>query len=137
MSPGSPMLLLGNRKTAPLTEITNSLIAHLNYFPTSSPFSKSCIQKHLANSISRSASENLYEMSPSSNYSLNQKHSKKRGKAGTRLKSPSLANMSTAAQTRPFQSFHKQKLYRLNLTFYWTLQTLPSKEMFLNSTQMP
>ncbi|KAK2505330.1 hypothetical protein MC885_017428 [Smutsia gigantea] len=45
--------------------------------------------------------------------------------------------MSTAARTRPLQSFHKRKLYRLNPTFYWTPQTLPSKETFLNTTEMP
>ncbi|KAM9663441.1 KAT8 regulatory NSL complex subunit 1-like protein isoform 3-T11 [Trichechus inunguis] len=128
MSPSSPTLLLRNieKQSAQLTEIINSLIAPLNLSPTSSPLSsKPCSHKCLANGISRS-------------WFLNQKHSKKRRKDRTRLKSPSLTIMSTAARTRPLQSFHKRKLYRLSPTFYWTQQTLPSKETtFLNSTQMP
>ncbi|XP_077627133.1 KAT8 regulatory NSL complex subunit 1-like protein isoform X2 [Crocuta crocuta] len=141
MSPSSPTLLLRNieKQSAQLTEIINSLIAPLNLSPTSSPLSsKSCSHKCLANGISRSASENLDELSSSSSWLLNQKHSKKRRKDRTRLKSPSLTIMSTAARTRPLQSFHKRKLYRLSPTFYWTPQTLPSKETtFLNMTQMP
>ncbi|XP_004405432.1 PREDICTED: KAT8 regulatory NSL complex subunit 1-like protein isoform X2 [Odobenus rosmarus divergens] len=141
MSPSSPTLLLRNieKQSAQLTEIINSLIAPLNLSPTSSPLSsKSCSHKCLANGISRSASENLDELSSSSSWLLNQKHNKKRRKDRTRLKSPSLAIMSTAARTRPLQSFHKRKLYRLSPTFYWTPQTLPSKETtFLNTTQMP
>ncbi|XP_029332550.1 KAT8 regulatory NSL complex subunit 1-like protein isoform X5 [Mus caroli] len=140
MSPSSPTLLLRNieKQSAQLTEIINSLIAPLNLSPTSSPLSsKSCSHRCLANGISRSASENLDELSSSSSWLLNQKHSKKRRKDRTRLKSPSLAIMSTAARTRPLQSFHKRKLYRLSPTFYWTPETLPSKEAFLNSTQMP
>ncbi|XP_057619348.1 KAT8 regulatory NSL complex subunit 1-like protein isoform X5 [Chionomys nivalis] len=140
MSPSSPTLLLRNieKQSAQLTEIINSLIAPLNLSPTSSPLSsKSSSHKCLANGISRSASENLDELSSSSSWLLNQKHSKKRRKDRTRLKSPSLAIMSTAARTRPLQSFHKRKLYRLSPTFYWTPQTLPSKEAFLNATQMP
>ncbi|XP_060224533.1 KAT8 regulatory NSL complex subunit 1-like protein isoform X4 [Meriones unguiculatus] len=140
MSPSSPTLLLRNieKQSAQLTEIINSLIAPLNLSPTSSPLSsKSYSHKCLANGISRSASENLDELSSSSSWLLNQKHSKKRRKDRTRLKSPSLAIMSTAARTRPLQSFHKRKLYRLSPTFYWTPQTLPSKEAFLNTTQMP
>ncbi|KAM9663431.1 KAT8 regulatory NSL complex subunit 1-like protein isoform 1-T7 [Trichechus inunguis] len=141
MSPSSPTLLLRNieKQSAQLTEIINSLIAPLNLSPTSSPLSsKPCSHKCLANGISRSASENLDELSSSSSWFLNQKHSKKRRKDRTRLKSPSLTIMSTAARTRPLQSFHKRKLYRLSPTFYWTQQTLPSKETtFLNSTQMP
>ncbi|KAM9663438.1 KAT8 regulatory NSL complex subunit 1-like protein isoform 2-T10 [Trichechus inunguis] len=129
MSPSSPTLLLRNieKQSAQLTEIINSLIAPLNLSPTSSPLSsKPCSHKCLANGISRSS------------WFLNQKHSKKRRKDRTRLKSPSLTIMSTAARTRPLQSFHKRKLYRLSPTFYWTQQTLPSKETtFLNSTQMP
>uniref|UniRef100_A0A8D1CTV4 PEHE domain-containing protein n=1 Tax=Sus scrofa TaxID=9823 RepID=A0A8D1CTV4_PIG len=157
MSPSSPTLLLRNieKQSAQLTEIINSLIAPLNLSPTSSPLSsKSCSHKCLANGISRSASENLDELSSSSSWLLNQKHSKKRRKDRTRLKSPSLTVMSTAARTRPLQSFHKRKLYRLSPTFYWTpqdikylnkwetfnlpeLKTLPSKETrFLNTTQM-
>ncbi|XP_046499587.1 KAT8 regulatory NSL complex subunit 1-like protein isoform X5 [Equus quagga] len=125
-------------KSAQLTEIINSLIAPLNLSPTSSPLSsKSCNHKCMANGVSRSASENLDELSSSSSWLLNQKHSKKRRKDRTRLKAPSLTVMSTAARTRPLQSFHKRKLYRLSSTFYWTPQTLPSKETFLNTTQMP
>ncbi|XP_070345965.1 KAT8 regulatory NSL complex subunit 1-like protein isoform X12 [Equus asinus] len=113
-------------KSAQLTEIINSLIAPLNLSPTSSPLSsKSCNHKCVANGVSRSS------------WLLNQKHSKKRRKDRTRLKAPSLTVMSTAARTRPLQSFHKRKLYRLSSTFYWTPQTLPSKETFLNTTQMP
>ncbi|XP_057602049.1 KAT8 regulatory NSL complex subunit 1-like protein isoform X7 [Hippopotamus amphibius kiboko] len=141
MSPSSPTLLLRNieKQSAQLTEIINSLIAPLNLSPASSPLSsKSCSHKCLANGISRSASENLDELSSSSSWLLNQKHSKKRRKDRTRLKSTSLTIMSTAARTRPLQSFHKRKLYRLSPTFYWTPQTLPSKETrFLNTTQMP
>ncbi|XP_058909740.1 KAT8 regulatory NSL complex subunit 1-like protein isoform X1 [Kogia breviceps] len=141
MSPSSPTLLLRNieKQSAQLTEIISSLIAPLNFSPTSSPLSsKSCSHKCLANGISRSASENLDGLSSSSSWLLNQKHSKKRRKDRTRLKSPSLTVMSTAARTRPLQSFHKRKLYRLSPTFYWTPQTLPSKETrFLNTTQMP
>ncbi|KAM4836189.1 KAT8 regulatory NSL complex subunit 1-like protein isoform 2-T2 [Thomomys bottae] len=125
-------------KSAQLTEIINSLIAPLNLSPTSSPLSsKSCSHRCLANGISRSASENLDELSSSRNWLLNQKHSKKRKKDRTRLKTPSLTVTSTAARTRPLQNFHKRKLYRLSPPFYWTPQTLPSKETFLNATQMP
>ncbi|XP_007524574.2 LOW QUALITY PROTEIN: KAT8 regulatory NSL complex subunit 1-like protein [Erinaceus europaeus] len=140
MSPSSPTLLLRNieKQSAQLTEIINSLITSLNLSPASSPLSsKSRSHKCLANGISRSASENLDELSSSSSWLLNQKHSKKRRKDRTRLKSPSLTVMSTAARTRPLQSFHKRKLYRLSPTFYWTPQTLPSKETFLNATQLP
>ncbi|XP_021564403.1 KAT8 regulatory NSL complex subunit 1-like protein isoform X2 [Carlito syrichta] len=141
MSPSSPTLLLRNieKQSAQLTEIINSLIAPLNLSPASSPLSsKSCSQKCLANGISRSASENLDELPSSSSWFLNQKHSKKRRKDRTRLKSPSLTVTSTAARTRPLQSFHKRKLYRLSPAFYWTPQTLPSKETaFLNTTQIP
>lgn len=140
MSPSSPTLLLRNieKQSAQLTEIINSLIAPLNLSPTSSPLSsKSCNHKCMANGVSRSASENLDELSSSSSWLLNQKHSKKRRKDRTRLKAPSLTVMSTAARTRPLQSFHKRKLYRLSSAFYWTPQTLPSKETFLNTTQMP
>ncbi|XP_070126536.1 KAT8 regulatory NSL complex subunit 1-like protein isoform X5 [Equus przewalskii] len=128
MSPSSPTLLLRNieKQSAQLTEIINSLIAPLNLSPTSSPLSsKSCNHKCMANGVSRSS------------WLLNQKHSKKRRKDRTRLKAPSLTVMSTAARTRPLQSFHKRKLYRLSSAFYWTPQTLPSKETFLNTTQMP
>ncbi|XP_011903208.1 PREDICTED: KAT8 regulatory NSL complex subunit 1-like protein isoform X2 [Cercocebus atys] len=128
MSPSSPTLLLRNieKQSAQLTEIINSLIAPLNLSPTSSPLSsKSCSHKCLANGICRSS------------WLLNQKHSKKKRKDRTRLKSSSLTFMSTSARTRPLQSFHKRKLYRLSPTFYWTPQTLPSKETFLNTTQMP
>ncbi|XP_058156182.1 KAT8 regulatory NSL complex subunit 1-like protein isoform X2 [Dasypus novemcinctus] len=140
MSPSSPTLLLRNieKQSAQLTEIINSLIAPLNLSPTSSPLSsKSYSHKCLANGISRSASENLDELSSSSSWLFNQKHSKKRRKDRTRLKSPSFTIMSTAARTRPLQSFHKRKLYRLSPTFCWTRQTLPSKETVLNTTQMP
>ncbi|KAM6178359.1 KAT8 regulatory NSL complex subunit 1-like protein [Rhynchocyon petersi] len=139
MSPSSPTLLLRNieKQSAQLTEIINSLIAPLNFSPTSSPLSsKSCSQKCMANGISKSPSENLDELSSSSNWFLNQTHNKKRRKDRIKMKSPSLAVMSTAARTRPLQSFHKRKLFRLSPTFYWTPQILPSKETaFLNTTQ--
>nr|XP_045003583.1 KAT8 regulatory NSL complex subunit 1-like protein isoform X2 [Jaculus jaculus] len=125
LSPSSPTLLLRNieKQSAQLTEIINSLIAPLNLSPTSSPLSsKSCNHKYLTNGISRSS------------WLLNPKHSKKRRKDRTRLKSPSLAITSSAARTRPLQSFHKRKLYRLSPTFYWSAQTLPSKETFVNTT---
>ncbi|XP_068931331.1 KAT8 regulatory NSL complex subunit 1-like protein isoform X2 [Petaurus breviceps papuanus] len=110
MSPSSPTLLLRNieKQSAQLTEIINSLIAPLNLSPTSSPLSsKPCKDKRLANGISRSS------------WLLNQKHIKKRRKDRTRLRSPSLTLMSTAARTRPLQSFHKRKLYRLSPACYW------------------
>ncbi|XP_068931337.1 KAT8 regulatory NSL complex subunit 1-like protein isoform X8 [Petaurus breviceps papuanus] len=131
MSPSSPTLLLRNieKQSAQLTEIINSLIAPLNLSPTSSPLSsKPCKDKRLANGISRSASENLDELSSSSSWLLNQKHIKKRRKDRTRLRSPSLTLMSTAARTRPLQSFHKRKLYRLSPACYWIPKALPSKE---------
>ncbi|XP_005397006.1 PREDICTED: KAT8 regulatory NSL complex subunit 1-like protein [Chinchilla lanigera] len=141
MSPSSPTLLLRNieKQSAQLTEIINSLIAPLNLSPTSSPLSsKSCSHKCFTNGISRSSSENLEEFSSSSSWLLNQKHSKKRRKDRIRLKSPSLTIMSTAARTRPLQSFQKRKLYRLSPTFYWAPQILHSKETsFLNPTEMP
>ncbi|KAM6152672.1 LOW QUALITY PROTEIN: KAT8 regulatory NSL complex subunit 1-like protein [Erethizon dorsatum] len=140
MSPSSPTLLLRNieKQSAQLTEIINSLIAPLNLSPTSSPLSsKSCSHKCFTNGISRS-SENLEEFSSSGSWLLNQKHSKKRRKDRIRLKSPSLTIMSTAARTRPLQSFQKRKLYRLSPTFYWAPQILHSKETpFLNPTEMP
>ncbi|XP_029789790.1 KAT8 regulatory NSL complex subunit 1-like protein isoform X2 [Suricata suricatta] len=140
MSPSSPTLLLRNieKQSAQLTEIINSLIAPLNLSPTSSPLSsKSCSHKCLTNGISRSASKTLDELSSTSSWLLSQKHSKKRRKDRTRLKSPPLTLTSTAARTRPLQSFHKRKLYRLSPTFCWNPQTLPSKETSLNMTQMP
>ncbi|XP_004626770.1 KAT8 regulatory NSL complex subunit 1-like protein [Octodon degus] len=141
MSPSSPTLLLRNieKQSAQLTEIINSLIAPLNLSPTSSPLSsKSCSHKCFTNGISRSSSENLEEFSSSSNWLLNQKHSKKRRKDRLKLKSPSLTVMSTAARTRPLQSFQKRKLYRLSPTVYWAPQILHSKETsFLNPTEMP
>ncbi|XP_036609092.1 KAT8 regulatory NSL complex subunit 1-like protein isoform X1 [Trichosurus vulpecula] len=140
MSPSSPTLLLRNieKQSAQLTEIINSLIAPLNLSPASSPLSsKPCKHKRLANGISRSASENLDELSSSSSWLLNQKHIKKRRKDRTRLRSPSLTLMSTAARTRPLQSFHKRKLYRLSPACYWIPKALPSKEIpFHNATPM-
>ncbi|KFO18317.1 hypothetical protein H920_20254 [Fukomys damarensis] len=141
MSPSSPTLLLRNieKQSAQLTEIINSLIAPLNLSPTSSPLSsKSCSHKCFTNSISRSSSENLEELSSSTSWLLNQKHSKKRKKDRIRLKSPSLTIMSTAARTRPLQSFQKRKLYRLSPTFYWAPQIMHSKATsFFSPTQMP
>ncbi|XP_020864432.1 KAT8 regulatory NSL complex subunit 1-like protein isoform X1 [Phascolarctos cinereus] len=140
MSPSSPTLLLRNieKQSAQLTEIINSLIAPLNLSPTSSPLtSKPCKHKQVANGISGSASENLDELSSSSSWLLNQKHIKKRRKDRTRLRSPSLTLMSTAARTRPLQSFHKRKLYRLSPACYWIPKALPSKEtQFHNATPM-
>nr|XP_020864430.1 KAT8 regulatory NSL complex subunit 1-like protein isoform X3 [Phascolarctos cinereus] len=127
MSPSSPTLLLRNieKQSAQLTEIINSLIAPLNLSPTSSPLtSKPCKHKQVANGISGS-------------WLLNQKHIKKRRKDRTRLRSPSLTLMSTAARTRPLQSFHKRKLYRLSPACYWIPKALPSKEtQFHNATPM-
>nr|XP_020864429.1 KAT8 regulatory NSL complex subunit 1-like protein isoform X2 [Phascolarctos cinereus] len=128
MSPSSPTLLLRNieKQSAQLTEIINSLIAPLNLSPTSSPLtSKPCKHKQVANGISGSS------------WLLNQKHIKKRRKDRTRLRSPSLTLMSTAARTRPLQSFHKRKLYRLSPACYWIPKALPSKEtQFHNATPM-
>ncbi|XP_036110252.1 KAT8 regulatory NSL complex subunit 1-like protein isoform X1 [Molossus molossus] len=141
MSPSSPTLLLRNieKQSAQLTEIINSLIAPLNLSPTSSPLSsKSCSHKCLANGISRSASENVGELAPAGSWAPSQRHSKKRRKDRARLKSPGLAVPSTAARTRPLQSVHRRKLYRLGPPCCWTRPTLPSKETaFLNTTQMP
>lgn len=74
-----------------------------------------------------SSSENLEEFSSSSSWLVNQKHSKKRRKDRIRLKSPSLT-LSTAARTRPLQSFQKRKLYRLSPTFYWAPQVRKPSE---------
>ncbi|XP_004851180.1 KAT8 regulatory NSL complex subunit 1-like protein [Heterocephalus glaber] len=136
MSPSSPTLLLRNieKQSAQLTEIINSLIAPLNLSPTSSPLSsKSCSHKCFTNTISRSSSENLEEFSSSTSWLLNQKHSKKRKKDRIRL-----TIMTTAARTRPLQSFQKRKLYRLSPTFYWTPQIMHSKDTsFSNPIQLP
>ncbi|XP_061858511.1 KAT8 regulatory NSL complex subunit 1-like protein [Colius striatus] len=140
MSPSSPTLLLRNieKQSAQLSEIISSLIAPLNLSPTSSPLSsKTCRHKHLVNGISFRASDNR-EVSSSSSWLLDHQHIKKRRRDGTRLRSLSVANVSTSARTRPLHSFQKRKLYRMHGACYWNQQTLPSRDAsFPYKTQLP
>ncbi|XP_028924903.1 KAT8 regulatory NSL complex subunit 1-like protein isoform X2 [Ornithorhynchus anatinus] len=141
MSPSSPTLLLQNieKQSAQLTEIISSLIAPFNQSPTSSPLaSKSYRGKHLTNGISCSFSENVNQRPPSSSWLRSEKHVKKRGRDKTRMKSPSTITMCTSARTRPLQSFHKRKLYRLSPSpvCYLSQQALPSKDV-LNHLSVP
>ncbi|XP_038622349.1 KAT8 regulatory NSL complex subunit 1-like protein isoform X2 [Tachyglossus aculeatus] len=143
LSPSSPTLLLQNieRQSAQLTEIISSLIAPFSQSPTSSPLSsKSYRHKHLTNGISCSFSENVGQRPPSSSWLRSEKQVKKRGKDRTRTKSPSTITTCTSARTRPLQSFHKRKLYRLNPSPACCLsqQALPSKDVLNHlSVHMP
>ncbi|XP_064371398.1 KAT8 regulatory NSL complex subunit 1-like protein isoform X2 [Dromaius novaehollandiae] len=140
MSPSSPTLLLRNieKQSAQLSEIISSLIAPLNLSPASSPLSsKTCRHRQLVNGISFRASDNR-EVSSSSSWLLDHQHIKKRRRDRTRLRSLSVANVSTSARTRPLHSFQKRKLYRMPGACYWSQQTLPSRDASLTcKTQLP
>nr|XP_033800139.1 KAT8 regulatory NSL complex subunit 1-like protein isoform X2 [Geotrypetes seraphini] len=117
MSPSSPTLLLRNieKQSAQLSEIVNSLITPLSLSPTSSPrSSKSFSHKRLANGICLSALKNRDENSSTWHWNSDQQHTKKRRKDRMRMKSPAVSSACTSARTRPLQSIHKRKLYRLN-----------------------
>uniref|UniRef100_A0A8C8B9Z3 KAT8 regulatory NSL complex subunit 1 like n=1 Tax=Otus sunia TaxID=257818 RepID=A0A8C8B9Z3_9STRI len=124
-------------KSAQLSEIISSLIAPLNLSPASSSLaSKTCRHRQLVNGISFRASDNR-EVS-SSRWLLDHQHIKKRRRDRTRLRSLSVANVSTSARTRPLHSFQKRKLYRMHGACYWNQQTFPSRDAsFPYKTQLP
>ncbi|KFQ90948.1 KAT8 regulatory NSL complex subunit 1-like, partial [Nipponia nippon] len=140
MSPSSPTLLLRNieKQSAQLSEIISSLIAPLNLSPASSSLSsKTCRHRQLVNGISFRASDNR-EVSSSSSWLLDHQHIKKRRRDRTRLRSLSVASVSTSARTRPLHSFQKRKLYRMHGACYWNQQTSPSRDAsFPYKTQLP
>ncbi|XP_052649362.1 KAT8 regulatory NSL complex subunit 1-like protein isoform X5 [Harpia harpyja] len=125
-------------KSAQLSEIISSLIAPLNLSPASSSLSsKTCRHRQLVNGISFRASDNR-EVSSSSSWLLDHQHIKKRRRDRTRLRSLSVANVSTSARTRPLHSFQKRKLYRMHRACYWNQQTSPSRDAsFPYKTQLP
>ncbi|XP_059676373.1 KAT8 regulatory NSL complex subunit 1-like protein isoform X2 [Gavia stellata] len=125
-------------KSAQLSEIISSLIAPLSLSPASSSLSsKTCRHRQLVNGISFRASDNR-EVSSSSSWLLDHQHIKKRRRDRTRLRSLSVANVSTSARTRPLHSFQKRKLYRMHSACYWNQQTLPSRDAsFPYKTQLP
>ncbi|XP_014815104.1 PREDICTED: KAT8 regulatory NSL complex subunit 1-like protein isoform X3 [Calidris pugnax] len=125
-------------KSAQLSEIISSLIAPLNLSPASSSLSsKTCRHRQLVNGISFRASDNR-EVSSSSSWLLDHQHIKKRRRDRTRLRSLSMANVSTSARTRPLHSFQKRKLYRMHGACYWNQQTSPSRDAsFPYKTQFP
>ncbi|XP_075009820.1 KAT8 regulatory NSL complex subunit 1-like protein isoform X5 [Calonectris borealis] len=125
-------------KSAQLSEIISSLIAPLSLSPASSSLSsKTCRHRQLVNGISFRASDNR-EVSSSSSWLLDHQHIKKRRRDRTRLRSLSVANVSTSARTRPLHSFQKRKLYRMHGACYWNQQTWPSRDAsFPYKTQLP
>ncbi|XP_072731592.1 KAT8 regulatory NSL complex subunit 1-like protein isoform X7 [Ciconia boyciana] len=125
-------------KSAQLSEIISSLIAPLNLSPASSSLSsKTCRHRQLVNGISFRASDNR-EVSSSSSWLLDHQHIKKRRRDRTRLRSLSVANVSTSARTRPLHSFQRRKLYRMHGACYWNQQTSPSRDAsFPYKTQLP
>ncbi|XP_040460959.1 KAT8 regulatory NSL complex subunit 1-like protein isoform X5 [Falco naumanni] len=125
-------------KSAQLSEIISSLIAPLNLSPSSSSLSsKTCRHRHLVNGISFRASDNR-EVSSSSSWLLDHQHIKKRRRDRTRLRSLSMANVSTSARTRPLHSFQKRKLYRMHSACYRNQQTSPSRDAsFPYKTRLP
>ncbi|XP_074451232.1 KAT8 regulatory NSL complex subunit 1-like protein isoform X7 [Larus michahellis] len=125
-------------KSAQLSEIISSLIAPLSLSPASSSLSsKTCKHRQLVNGISFRASDNR-EVSSSSSWLLDHQHIKKRRRDRTRLRSLSVANMSTSARTRPLHSFQKRKLYRMHGACYWNQQTSPPRDAsFPYKTQLP
>ncbi|KFQ33344.1 KAT8 regulatory NSL complex subunit 1-like, partial [Merops nubicus] len=130
MSPSSPTRLLQNieEQSAQLNEIVSNLITPLYLSPASSPFSsKTCRHRQLVNDISLRASDNR-EVSSSSSCLLDHQDIKKRRRDRTRLRSLSVANMSTSARTRPLHSFQRRKLYRMHDACYWNQQTSPSRD---------
>ncbi|XP_030065633.1 KAT8 regulatory NSL complex subunit 1-like protein isoform X2 [Microcaecilia unicolor] len=141
MSPSSPTLLLQNieKQSAQLSEIVNSLITPLSLSPASSPrSSKSFSHKRLANGICLSALKNRVENSSAWHLSSEQQHSKKRRKDRTRMKSPAVSSACTSARTRPLQSIHKRKLYRLNSACCLNQLPLSSEAILLHcGRQLP
>ncbi|NXT74876.1 KAL1L protein, partial [Zapornia atra] len=135
MSPSSPTLLLRNieKQSAQLSEIISSLI---NLSPASSSLStKTCRHRQLVNGISFRASDNR-EVSSSRSWLLDHQHIKKRRRERTRLRSLSMANVSTSARTRPLHSFQKRKLFRMHGA--WNQQTLSSRDAsFPYKTRIP
>ncbi|KAM9284352.1 KAT8 regulatory NSL complex subunit 1-like protein isoform 3-T5 [Cariama cristata] len=125
-------------KSAQLSEIISSLIAPLSLSPASSSLSsKTCRHRQLVNGISFRASDNR-EVSSSSRWLLDHQHIKKRRRDRTRLRSLSVANVSTSARTRPLHSFQKRKLYKMHGACYWNQQTSPSRDAsFPYKTQLP
>uniref|UniRef100_A0A8C3J7W6 KAT8 regulatory NSL complex subunit 1 like n=1 Tax=Calidris pygmaea TaxID=425635 RepID=A0A8C3J7W6_9CHAR len=125
-------------KSAQLSEIISSLIAPLNLSPASSSLSsKTCRHRQLVNGISFRASDNR-GVSSSSSWLLDHQHIKKRRRDRTRLRSLSMANVSTSARTRPLHSFQKRKLYRMHGACYWNQQASPSRDVsFPYKTQLP
>ncbi|XP_065696967.1 KAT8 regulatory NSL complex subunit 1-like protein isoform X4 [Patagioenas fasciata] len=123
-------------KSAQLSEIISSLIAPLP--PASSSLSsKTWRHKQLLNGISFRASDNR-EVSSSSSWLLDHQHIKKRRRDRTRLRSLSVANVSTSARTRPLLSFQKRKLYKMHGASFGNQQTLPSRDAsFSYKTQLP
>ncbi|XP_075612155.1 KAT8 regulatory NSL complex subunit 1-like protein isoform X4 [Balearica regulorum gibbericeps] len=123
-------------KSAQLSEIISSLIAPLNLSPAASSLSsRTCRHRQLVNGISFRASDNR-EVSSSSSWLLDHQHIKKRRRDRTRLRSLSVANVSTSARTRPLHSFQRRKLYRMHGA--WNQQTLPSRDAsFPYKTQLP
>ncbi|OPJ80213.1 hypothetical protein AV530_002582 [Patagioenas fasciata monilis] len=123
-------------KSAQLSEIISSLIAPLP--PASSSLSsKTWRHKQLLNGISFRASDNR-EVSSSSSWLLDHQHIKKRRRDRTRLRSLSVANVSTSARTRPLLSFQKRKLYKMHGASFGNQQTLPSRDAsFPYKTQLP
>ncbi|NWS69307.1 KAL1L protein, partial [Crotophaga sulcirostris] len=137
MSPSSPTLLLRNieKQSAQLSEIISGLIAPLNLSPSSSSLlSKTCRHRQLVNGISFRASDNR-EVSSSSSWLLDHQDIKKRRRDRTRLRSLSVANVSTSARTRPLHSFQKRKLYRMHGACHWNQQTRDAS--FPHKTQSP
>ncbi|XP_026528953.1 KAT8 regulatory NSL complex subunit 1-like protein isoform X1 [Notechis scutatus] len=139
MSPSSPTLLLRNieKQSAQLSEIISSLIAPLNLSPTSSSLSsKTCKQNELVNGISLRESENKEEISSSSSSLADQQHPKRRRKEKMKLKTPTVALMSTSARTRPLLSFQRRKPYRMNTAFTLNNQALHQGSTLYNTEEI-
>ncbi|XP_060544150.1 KAT8 regulatory NSL complex subunit 1-like protein isoform X1 [Pantherophis guttatus] len=139
MSPSSPTLLLRNieKQSAQLSEIISSLIAPLNLSPTSSSLSsKTCKQNELVNGISLRESENKEEISSSSSCLADQQHLKRRRKEKMKLKTPTVALMSTSARTRPLLSFQRRKSYRMNTGFTLNNQALHQGSTLYNTEEI-
>uniref|UniRef100_A0A8C6VRX2 KAT8 regulatory NSL complex subunit 1 like n=1 Tax=Naja naja TaxID=35670 RepID=A0A8C6VRX2_NAJNA len=139
MSPSSPTLLLRNieKQSAQLSEIISSLIAPLNLSPTSSSLSsKTCKQNELVNGISLRESENKEEISSSSSSLADQQHLKRRRKEKMKLRTPTVALMSTSARTRPLLSFQRRKPYRMNTAFTLNNQALHQGSTLYNTEEI-
>ncbi|XP_032064674.1 KAT8 regulatory NSL complex subunit 1-like protein [Thamnophis elegans] len=139
MSPSSPTLLLRNieKQSAQLSEIISSLIAPLNLSPTSSSLSsKTCKQNELLNGISLRESENKEEISSSSSCLADQQHLKRRRKEKMKLKTPTVALMSTSARTRPLLRSQRRKSYRMNTAFTLNNQALHQGRTLCNAEEI-